>query len=131
MEAFNAALVIFSSLVVASKEREGNPSAWSVVDESRPYHDKAIEVLHRLDHGNRVVGRCIEYLSQLSLVLNTLSTSDQFNSNNNGLSNLLSGYTSDFLDAQSTNPLPAMDLGEFMIDQDLDFLGKVFNTAVK
>ncbi|KAK9251138.1 fungal-specific transcription factor domain-containing protein [Lipomyces tetrasporus] len=127
---FNAALVIFGSLVAASREREANPSAWSVVDESRPYLDKAIEALHRLDYGNRVVGRCIEYLSQLSLVLNALNL-DQLSFNNTGLSNLLSGYTSDFLNTQSANPLPAMDLGEFMIDQDLDFLGKVFNTAVK
>lgn len=61
--------------MAAFKEREANPSAWSIVDGSRPYMDKAIEALYRLDSGNPVVGRCVEYLSQLSLVLNALSMS--------------------------------------------------------
>lgn len=76
MQAFNAALVIFGSLLVASREREANPSAWVVIDESRPYIDKANEALHRLDNGNCVMRRCIEYLSQLSLVLNALGMSN-------------------------------------------------------
>ena len=62
--------------MAASREREGNPSAWSVVDDSRPYIDKAVEALYRLDSGNRVIGRCVEYLSQLSVVLNALRKSD-------------------------------------------------------
>ncbi|KAK9233844.1 fungal-specific transcription factor domain-containing protein [Lipomyces kononenkoae] len=127
---FNAALVIFGSLMAASREREANPSAWGMVDQSRPYVDKAIEALHRLDSGNRVVGRCVEYLSQLSLVLNALNL-DHSNFNSTTVSSLLSGYPSDFFNSQGTDQLPAMDLGEFMIDQDLDFLGKFFNAAAE
>lgn len=59
--------------MVASREKDSNPLAWSGVDESRAYIDKAIEALHRLDSGNRVIVRCVEYLSQLSLVFNALS----------------------------------------------------------
>jgi len=71
--AFNAALVIFGSLIVASKERDRNPSAWTMVSHSRPYIDTAAETLRQLDSGNPVVERCQEYLLQLSAILDPLS----------------------------------------------------------
>ncbi|KAJ5983385.1 hypothetical protein N7481_005484 [Penicillium waksmanii] len=70
---FNAALVIFGSLIVASKERDRNPSAWIMVSHSRPCIDTAAEALRQLDPGNPVVERCQEYLSQLSAILDPLS----------------------------------------------------------
>ncbi|KAL2216905.1 fungal-specific transcription factor domain-containing protein [Thermoascus aurantiacus ATCC 26904] len=70
---FNAGLVIFGALLVSSKESLHDPSQWSVVERSRPYLDLAAEALRHLDSGNRVIERCIEYLTQLSFVLNHLS----------------------------------------------------------
>lgn len=43
--------------------------------------------------------------------------------------NPLSVYSNDVLDPQNTDLLPTVDLGEFMIDQDLDFLGQFFSSA--
>ncbi|RLL96753.1 hypothetical protein CFD26_105631 [Aspergillus turcosus] len=127
---FNAALVIFGALVVASREKDSNPLAWSEVDESRAYIDKAIEALHRLDSGNRVIVRCVEYLSQLSLVFNALNL-DRSNFNDTPVSNLFSGNAGDLFISEKNDPLPHIDLGEFMIDQDLDFLGRIFNVAAE
>lgn len=45
-----------------------------MIDQSVPYLDMAAEALRRLDAGNRVIERCAEYLSQLSLILNASST---------------------------------------------------------
>lgn len=71
--AFNAGLVIFGALLISSKESLHDSSQWSVVERSRPYLDIAAEALKRLDSGNRVIERCVEYLSQLSVVLVALS----------------------------------------------------------
>jgi hypothetical protein len=43
--------------------------------------------------------------------------------------NPLSVYPSDVLNSQNTDLSTTMDLGEFMIDQDLDFLGQFFSSA--
>lgn len=71
--AFNAGLVIFGALLVSSKESIHDPSQWSIVDRARPYLDIAVDALKRLDSGNRVIERCVEYLSQISVVLMALS----------------------------------------------------------
>ena len=39
----------------------------------RPYLDLAAEALRRLDSGNPVIERCVEYLSQLSMILKAAS----------------------------------------------------------
>lgn len=70
---FNAALVIFGSLIVASKERDRNPSAWTMICHSRSYIDPAAGTLRQLDSSNPVVERCQAYLSQLSVILDPLS----------------------------------------------------------
>lgn len=50
------------------------------MERSRPYLDLATEALRCLDSGNRVIERCVEYLSQLSLALGPLSKySDELN----------------------------------------------------
>ncbi|PYH92137.1 hypothetical protein BO71DRAFT_421023 [Aspergillus ellipticus CBS 707.79] len=70
---FNAALVIAGCMVVAWKDRDDSPSTWEPLETSRGYIEKAILALRRLDSGNRIIARCVEYLSHLVLVLDTLS----------------------------------------------------------
>ncbi|CAK7219252.1 hypothetical protein SCUCBS95973_003756 [Sporothrix curviconia] len=41
---------------------------WEFVEDALPYFGMAIEALENLDRGNRVVERCVSYLSQLVLV---------------------------------------------------------------
>lgn len=64
---------MFGALLVASNERMHNPEQWSSVELYRPYLDLAAEALRRLDSGNRVIERCAEYLSQLSMILKATS----------------------------------------------------------
>lgn len=56
-------------------------SQWKFVESALPYFDMAIEALQNLDRGNRLVDRCVSYLSQLTIFpmnscepLNTLSS---------------------------------------------------------
>ncbi|KAL1963182.1 hypothetical protein VTN77DRAFT_8615 [Rasamsonia byssochlamydoides] len=146
---FNAGLVIFGALLVSSKESPHNPALWDTVERSRPYLDLAVEALRRLDSGNRVIERCVEYLSQLSLALAALTSNGAPSLNNNSsmVGNFGNGYpptgivtppisqTAAAAGAPLTNrnnqfPLSqspvGIDLGEFMIDSDLDFLGRLF-----
>ncbi|KAJ5593949.1 uncharacterized protein N7459_000157 [Penicillium hispanicum] len=120
---FNAALVLVGSLMTASKERECSSLAWSMVDGSRVYIDKAIEALCQLDAGNRVIGRCVEYLSQLAVILDA-PTMDR-TSFNAAISNSLSGYSDDFVSSNMADPFSSMDLGEFLSSQDLDMLSNI------
>lgn len=43
-------------------------SRWEFVETAMPYFNMAIEALRHLDQGNRVVERCVDYLSQLALL---------------------------------------------------------------
>ncbi|KAL1909236.1 hypothetical protein Sste5344_004861 [Sporothrix stenoceras] len=76
---FNAALAIFAAMHVARcdvQRNMGDDSAtlsrllprWEFVEAALPYFGMAIEALENLDRGNRVVERCVSYLSQLVLV---------------------------------------------------------------
>lgn len=76
--AFNAALVVFGCMVVAWENRDDSPSTWGTVDKSRGYIEKAILALRQLDTGNRVIARCVEYLSHLVLILDNLSKLKMF-----------------------------------------------------
>ncbi|KAJ5677468.1 transcriptional regulatory protein GAL4 [Penicillium maclennaniae] len=128
---FNAGLVIFGALLVASKERLNYPEQWSSVELYRPYLDLAADALRRLDSGNPVIERCVEYLSQLSMILKAAK--------NAALSEPLNLQIGPALQApmsstEFASPQPAnhpmwsnMDLGEFMMDNDLDLLGRMFN----
>jgi hypothetical protein len=62
--------------MTVSKERKDSPLGWDIVDESRVYIDKAIEALCQLDPGNRVIERCVEYLSKLAVILDAPSKSN-------------------------------------------------------
>ena len=57
---------------MSSRESPKNPSLWEPVERSRPYLDLAADALRQLDSGNRVIERCVEYLSQLALALAAL-----------------------------------------------------------
>lgn len=121
---FNAALVIFGSLVVASKERDRNPSAWTMVSHSRPYIDTAAEALRQLDSGNPVVERCQEYLSQLSVILDPLISEEPYFDNRLAFQ-FPTEYSSGLFPFHGSDLVPPMDLGEFMIGQDWDLLGRM------
>ena len=41
---------------------------WNFVEAPLPYFNMAIEALQNLDRGNRVVERCVSYLSQLTIL---------------------------------------------------------------
>jgi hypothetical protein len=71
--AFNAGLVIFGALLVSSKESQYSPDQWRMVEDARPYLDLAADALRHLDSGNLVIERCVEYLAQLSMILNATS----------------------------------------------------------
>ncbi|KAJ5921542.1 transcriptional regulatory protein GAL4 [Penicillium verhagenii] len=125
---FNAGLVIFGALFISSKESQHNPEQWRIIESSRPYLDLAADALRHLDSGNRVIERCVEYLTQLSMVLKATTSGEQ---------------TIPRIPAGPHLPLPVpdmipphnadypmwsnVDLGEFMMDNDLDFLGRMFN----
>lgn len=69
-QAFNAGLVIFAATHVAHDDCKSDTerfSRWKFVEKALPYFNMAIEALQNLDRGNRVVERCVSYLSQLSL----------------------------------------------------------------
>lgn len=40
---------------------------WYFMEQALPYFKMAIEALENLDRGNRVIERCVSYLSQLSI----------------------------------------------------------------
>lgn len=81
---FNAALAIFAAMHVARCDvqrslGDGDVTSsaaalsrllprWEFVEAALPYFGMAIEALENLDRGNRVVERCVSYLSQLVLV---------------------------------------------------------------
>lgn len=75
--AFNAGLVIFGALLVSSKESQLNPDPWRMVKDCRPYLDLAADALRHLDSGNRVIERCVEYLTQLSMILKATGKSQR------------------------------------------------------
>jgi len=44
-----------------------------MVENARPYLDLAADALRHLDSGNLVIERCVEYLTQLSMILKATS----------------------------------------------------------
>ncbi len=75
---YNAALVIFSSLLII-QDQNINGSVVPIlpisIPELKKYLNDAIVALRRLDVENRMVERCASYLGQLAGVLEALSTS--------------------------------------------------------
>ncbi|KFZ23187.1 hypothetical protein V502_02339 [Pseudogymnoascus sp. VKM F-4520 (FW-2644)] len=125
--AFNASLVVFGALLVAPKDSSLN-SHWGFVEQSRPYFSMAIEALRNLDRGNRVVERCVQYLLQLSSALagptNPSDMAPNYCSLNMDPFTSQSGSACALQQMQSLKQLPMdMELSEFMINTDMDFLG--------
>ena len=55
---------------VARNDIQNDPKRaprWEFVEQALPYFNMAIEALENLDRGNRVVERCVSYMSQLTL----------------------------------------------------------------
>lgn len=55
---------------VARNDIQSDPKRtprWEFVEQALPYFNMAIEALENLDRGNRVVERCVSYMSQLTL----------------------------------------------------------------
>lgn len=73
MVAFNAALVLYSSLLIYhDAEYRGMPFAPGDIDTRREHIQKAIECLHQLDRGNRMADKCAEYTARLARILDSL-----------------------------------------------------------
>jgi len=91
---------------------------------------KAVEALRHLDCGNRMVERCGQYLEQFAHVLDSF-TSANMTWNADILANPEQQYlegngslrmaSSQMADQMNQSPL-GMDLGEFMLEGDMDFL---------
>uniref|UniRef100_A0A0B7KK36 Uncharacterized protein n=1 Tax=Bionectria ochroleuca TaxID=29856 RepID=A0A0B7KK36_BIOOC len=91
----------------------------------------AIEALQNLDRGNRVVERCVSYLSQLSLAPLSpalASNGDSYHDTGESLPNESASHgasvrlPNSFM-APRQMPME-IDLSEFMLDTDLDFFNR-------
>ncbi|KAG9251910.1 transcriptional regulatory protein GAL4 [Emericellopsis atlantica] len=137
---FNAGLVIFAAMQVAHDDCKKDParvSRWKFVEDALPYFNMAVEALQNLDRGNRVVERCVSYLSQLSLGPIASSSLDdamaQYGQHTHGRSTPAGGATQlssaramASMTAPSQVPIE-IDLNEFMLDTDLDFFSRSFD----
>ncbi|KIW18541.1 hypothetical protein PV08_02829 [Exophiala spinifera] len=65
---FNAGLVLFATLLVS---QSGDAQRWEFVERAPQYLTFAIEALRKLDPGNSVVERCVNYLSRLTALLDS------------------------------------------------------------
>ena len=102
--------------MVSATESARNAAAWEFAERSRPYLDLALDTLRHLDSGNSVVERCVEYLSQILAL--TAPNSNPGPGSTQQQEGLLNDRGNRFPDS--------IDLGDFMIDSDLDFLGGLF-----
>ena len=71
--AFNAALVVFAVMMICHETGRVIPDAPSKED-CRDGLEKAIKALADLDHGNKMIERCHDYLERLFVATTTLST---------------------------------------------------------
>ncbi|CAM1508662.1 Fc.00g055100.m01.CDS01 [Cosmosporella sp. VM-42] len=147
---FNAGLVIFAAMHVARNEIKTDPkrlSRWEFVEQSLPYFNMAIQALENLDRGNRVVERCVSYLSQLTLLSISPSSLDEIaldhhhlnhhsSTNRNAYANTTAGsnHHQSFARVLNSGMAPRqvpmdIDLNEFMLDTDLDFFSRHFDVG--
>ena len=70
--AFNAALVLFSCLLVCRTANRTALATLPTKESAKTSLKNAVEALGVLDHGNRMVERCRHYLKQLISVLDSL-----------------------------------------------------------
>lgn len=97
-----------------------NPTAWEFIESSRPYLGLALDALRHLDSGNGVIERCDEYLSQIILALTALNPTPGSRSPQQ------QQQQQEWSIDRGNRLLDTIDLGEFMIDSDLDFLDGLF-----
>ncbi|RFU24957.1 hypothetical protein B7463_g11376, partial [Scytalidium lignicola] len=146
--AFNAALVLVMCILIFIDQNTANSPSNALLPDSTQdiivHLGMAIEALRELDDDNRMVARCRDYLEQLVQVVQALavgqglvaqpsdwgagllSNSSAFETLNGGGgdSSLLHDGVTGLVNGVSRNkhsPL-GMELGEFMLDGDLDFL---------
>ncbi|KAH8799845.1 fungal-specific transcription factor domain-containing protein [Xylogone sp. PMI_703] len=142
---FNAALVlVMCILIFIDQNTSGSPTSTLLPDSTQDiilHLGMAIEALRDLDDDNRMVARCRDYLEQLVQVVRALaveqgllsqpldwgtgylSNSAAFDAVNGSgdASTLLA--SSGFMSGTNNKHSPlGMELGEFMLDGDLDFL---------
>lgn len=72
--AFNAALVIFSGLLL-QKVSDGDPSFSAAMDVSRKTLDRAAVAVRYTDVGNRMAEKCSKYVEQLGRLVDLLGQS--------------------------------------------------------
>ncbi|CAG9981191.1 unnamed protein product [Clonostachys byssicola] len=135
---FNAGLVIFAATHVAHDDCKTDTerfSRWKFVEKSLPYFNMAIEALQNLDRGNRVVERCVSYLSQLSLAPLGSASSDlpshdySHETTHPGEANGSIGHGAPTVRVSNGFMAPRqmpmeIDLSEFMLDTDFDFFNR-------
>lgn len=71
--AFNAALVVFAVMMICHETGRVIPDTPSKED-CRDGLETAIKALAELDHGNKMIERCHDYLERLFVATTTLST---------------------------------------------------------
>jgi hypothetical protein len=108
-------------------ESPKSPAAWVFVERSRPYLDLALDALRHLDSGNSVIERCIEYLSQIILALTALNLTPGSRSPQQQQQHHHQQQQQEWFNDRGSRFPDSIDLGEFMIDSDLDFLGGLFS----
>ncbi|KAH7304636.1 fungal-specific transcription factor domain-containing protein [Rhexocercosporidium sp. MPI-PUGE-AT-0058] len=140
--AFNAAMVICAALLLSHERTFSSnlllPVSLPTTDLQKTLRDAAV-ALQSLDVGNSIVERCARYLEQLSGVLGKLMVTTATNDGGRGENNLpelslhqaegnkphnipSQGYSSGT--ASNLTPL-GMDLGEFMLEGDLEFMNQL------
>ncbi|KAL3421398.1 fungal specific transcription factor domain-containing protein [Phlyctema vagabunda] len=133
---FNATLVLLASILVVQdqKKRQGTITQLPMnILQLRNCVNDAVMAMQWLDSGNRMVDRCGGYIRQLSSVLDLMSC------NENDFSNELDCAVQTVVgDTHSWNPgFPGdntlhnsplgIELGEFMLDGDIEFLNQLAN----
>ncbi|PKS07195.1 hypothetical protein jhhlp_005796 [Lomentospora prolificans] len=128
---FNSALVIYSSLLIkAYAELQPNVVSLGDVAFRRDLLHQAIECLMSLDHGNVMTEKCARYTMKLDRVLDALNSTTSADMNGTGeISDVVSrpekGFMAALMDPSLFNhgqTPTGLDLSEFMVPGDLDFL---------
>jgi hypothetical protein len=151
--AFNAALVIFSALLVKhiSTRNAARPIPYPLTELSKSFLRQAVDTLMHLDNENRMVEKCAKYTSKLYNILEHLESSPSSHnavSTNGNLTPLttMQNFTNTILNptgasngtAVAAGVVSPQDLGymvpnepanfgidmnEFLVSGDLDLLG--------
>jgi hypothetical protein len=83
-----------------------------------------LDALRHLDSGNSVIERCVEYFSQIIIALTALNPTPGLRSPQQ--QQYHQQQQQQWFSDRGNQFTDSIDLGEFMIDSDLDFLGGLF-----